>query len=280
MSSVRWGDITLDDVQISTSGPRSFIVQSPARGNGGRVQDSGRDVRDVRVTVQWTSRGKNDDPEQRYLALLALDDGKTRMLSWSRGASMPAVMSIESDDDSRGHRNTVLRFVENRGDPRYVREPTAGVTVQTAVKAVQQRAKSAEAVLRKHGLPTDVVTHTSAVAVSWNEPTASTMAHIPTSARRQRSLIQAALADSAAVHDAYQSLLDLGAALSDAADTIVAQSAGTITLEIGEPITLLSLAASLGANQAERRMADILRLNNLRSINAVSGHRTLTVPSD
>lgn len=280
--SIRWGDIVLDDVQVSGAHERSFVVQTPARGNGGRLLDRGHEVREFRVTVKWTKRGADDEPEERHAALVAMNDGRTRMLTLSHGVSMPAKMSIDSDEHTRGHRDTVLRFIEDRGDPRYVREPATGTSVQTAIKAVQERAKAAETALGAAELPTDVATRTAAAAASWSASDEASV-EATNAAGRHASAIQAAVEDSGAADnldliDVYLSMLDLRAALFDAADVLAASTPGSVDIDVGEPVTVLALAASLGADEAERRMADILRMNNLRSINAVVGPLPLKVP--
>ena len=279
--SIRWGGLELDDVQVATSRARAFVRQVPARGNGGRVDDRGAELREWRVTVHWTARGRDDDPEARYQALIERNDGRTRLLRLPGERAVPAKMSIESEDRSSGHTDVVLLFVEDRGESRP--QATPGVTVQTAAQAVLERARAAEGVLRAEDMPTSLAADSAALALSWNAPGDTRTADISDGAGRQAEVVRASLTAPGAAGepvplDAYFALLDLAAALEDAAALADAALPGRISLQLEAPVTLLSLAASLyGAEVAEVRAIDIMRLNQLRSGNAVAP-QTLILP--
>ena len=280
-TNIRWGDLALDDVQVSTSRARGLLAQLPARGTGGFVQDRGPELRECRVTVQWTKRHKDDDPVARYRKLLALHDGKTRLFVHPLDGAFPAKLSIEDESIQAGQVDAVLRFVEDRGHAR----PAPGKqTAHAAIEAVQQRAQDAKAALEAAGLPAKVADESRELAASWAEASPPA-AEVHTGLSRQTAAIgdfvQASGAErDPAKLDAYFALLALSASLADAAEIVTASSPSLIELEIAEPVTLLSLSAALyGGQEAARRAREIMQLNLLRSANVIAAGTTLTVPS-
>ena len=283
---IRWGGLVLDAVQVSTSRRRALVRHLPARGNGGDITDAGAELREWRVTVQWTRRGRGDDPEKRYQALKARNDGQTRLLVIPGERAVPTKMSIESEDRSSGHPDCALVFVEDRGDIHVQGSQDAQtMSAQTTIQTVMERAQAAEAALADVGLPTTVATDSVALAASWRATGQPEAADVPNSARTQQAAISAALADSEAVDDpsrldVYFALLDLSAALADAAELATTHISGRVALTIDEPATLLALAASLyGAETAEQRATEIARINLLHSENALPAPMTLLIPA-
>lgn len=279
--TIRWGELVLDDVQVSTARQRGLVTQLPARGRGGFVQDRGPELRDCRVTVQWTKRSNDDDPQARYRKLLALDDGKTRLFVHPIDGAFPAKMSIEDESIQQRQIDVVVRFVEDRGS---VGSNSAGITVHAAVEAAQKRADDAGRTLAAAGLPTDVAEQSAALATGWLEST-PVADDVHTGLSRQTAAIGEAIRTQQLEYkpgklDAYLSLLALSAALTDAASVVTAASPSLVRLEIGAPGTLLALAASLyGGKVAARRAEEIMRLNSLRSSNVIAAGTTLMVPS-
>lgn len=283
---IRFGDQVIDAVSIADSRGRAFIAQMPARGAGGALFDQGPELRECRLQVRWVKRHADDDPGTRRRALLALADGQTWLFCHPVDGEFPAKMSIESESRESGRISTDIRIVEDRGDPRHTRAAAPGVTVQSAVEAVQGRARAAEKALTDHGLPAAVATDSAARARSWNVPGGPLAADVQTDASRQFAAIQASLADSGAARDparmdVYWALLDLAAAVADAAEIVTSPSGrGLVELRLHEPATLLALCARLyGGADARAGAAEILRLNpHVRSANAVPAHIPLVVP--
>ena len=280
---IRWGGLVLDAVQVSTGWRRAFVRHLPARGNGGDIADAGAELREWRVSVHWTRRGRGDDPEKRYQALKAKNDGQTRLLMMPGERAVPTKMSIESEDRSSGHPDCVLVFVEDRGDGRG--QGSQDMSVPTVIQAVQERAQAAEAALAEVGLPTSVAVDSAALAASWRASGEPEITDMVSRARTQQTAISAALVDSGAAGDSsrldvYFALLDLSAALADAAELATARMPGRVALTIDDSATLLALAASLyGAETAEQRAAEIARINPLNSENALSTPMTLLIPA-
>ena len=190
---IRWGGLILDDVQVSTGRRRAFVRHQPARGSGGSVLDAGAELREWRVTVHWTRRSNDDDPEQRYAALKAHNDGNTRLLVIPGERSVPAKLSIESEDRSRGHLDSVLMFVEDRGDDA---SGDDGMSMQTAIQVVQERAQAAENALRALQLPVDVAANSRALAEAWRTSGEREVADIDIAADAQRAAISTTLTET------------------------------------------------------------------------------------
>jgi len=285
---IRFGDQVIDAVSLTDRRGRTLLAQLPARGAGGTLSDQGPELRECRVQVRWVKRHNDDDPAARRRALYALDDGLTRLFVHPEDGEFPAKMSIEDETREGGRITTGLRFVEDRGDPRHTRANAPAATVQSAVEAVLGRARAAGETLGAHALPTDVAADSAALARSWNAPSGPPAADVQTGVNRQTAAIRARLDESGASADpsridVYFALLDLSAALADAAEIVTARSSGgrgLVELRLHEPVTLLALAARLyGGAAARERAADILRLNpHVRDANAVPAHTTLVIP--
>ncbi len=281
LQTVRFGGVALDDVQVATARGRTLLVQAPARGHGGRLQDRGPEFREVRVAIQWISR-QGLDAVARYRRLLALDDGTTRLFVHPVDGAFPAKMSIDDETIEGGNVSASVRFVEDRGDPRLERR-RPGATPQQALDAAAAAATQAAARLQDAGMDLGVAEDANALVSDWRSP--SVPSEVETGLSRQtaaiRSLISAKnLRANPARLPVYYSLIRLASALADAAAIVTSARERMVTMEVtGEPVTLLALAAQLyGGADARRRADQLARRNGIRDRNTIPAGTVLEVP--
>lgn len=282
LQTIRWGELVLDDVEVSTTRTRALLAQVPARGAGGYLQDRGPEPRECRVSLRWTRRSNDDDPLARYRALLAADDGKTRLLVHPIDGAYPAKMSIEEETVTNGRVTASVRFVEDRGDGRHPRT-AAPASVATAVTVAQSRAQAAADALTRLGLPADVAQDSAALAASWVVPESLAPADVQTQVERHTEAVADMARECVGDADRLEShlaLIELITALRDAAAAVLASSPGLVELTLDAPVTVLALAAALyGGELAADRAAAIVHINGLRHPNVLPAPVTLMVPS-
>ncbi|MCG8418460.1 MAG: hypothetical protein MJE77_11010 [Proteobacteria bacterium] len=278
---IRWGPLEFDDVALQTSEPRTLARQLPARGRGGYLQDRGSAPREVRVSVRWTRRSSDDRPIERYHALRRHNDGKTRLLAHPVHGTFPAKMSIDSENQARGHIDVELLFVEDMG-ARPAGQPSP--SPRAAIGALNERVGSLRLALEESGQTSTLPDALDGLATQWQDESPS-VADISTSASRYTAAVRAEITDLEADTNSdrimlYLALIDVSAAIQQAATAMTASEQGVLELAVDSPVTVLSLAQQLyGPAEALQRTDDILRLNVIATPNLVPGSTTLTVPS-
>lgn len=268
--------------RISTDLSRTVVVHELSHGDEHPVQDQGRGP--VRVTASARFDWFLDDvaPIDQIRALKALIDDKPRILSHPvEGSFLARVGPFTYDVGEDSVITAELQFFAVQ-EVVAVSPAGAGGIPASAEGAVAAAATSLTAELDELGVASTLPTEAAAAADSWSaDPELNPRAvYAQTGSLTERISILAD--DLEADHDtwpAYRATILLAEALRAAAESATAALAQTFQLQVGAPIALRALVASIyGADEADDRYLQAMRLNDLANPACIDAGTMLQMP--
>lgn len=278
-----YGGLRLFISQIQTDKSRRQVVHELSDGDGNVIEDKGPKPIVSRVSLLFDKMiGDSLAPLERLRAFAKLVDDKPRIFSHPIEGSFPARVSDFShafDDKSNLSGECVITAV---GEPSPITPSGPGGIPEIGTGAVASAAAALTIELDELGIESTLPSACAAAVDGWGAAEALNPREVLTqtgSLTSQLADLSASLEADLGMWQAFKATALLAEAVRSAAESATADTAQTMTVRIGAPISLRTLVAmTYGADEADARYLQVMQLNDVENPVSLATGTELVMP--